>query len=97
MAKLLWHWKARRTVTWLRVFAMGVLPEYRLRGVDALFYYETAQAALAKGIRYAEMSWILESNDMMNRGIQMMGGQVYKTYRFYEKTLQPKQTGGSHE
>ncbi|MGD2158904.1 MAG: hypothetical protein PVG14_14175 [Anaerolineales bacterium] len=95
MAKLLWHWKARRTVTWLRVFAMGVLPEYRLRGVDALFYYETAQAALAKGIRHAEMSWILENNDMMNRGIQMMGGQVYKTYRFYEKALQPTQTGSS--
>jgi len=91
--KLLWYWKVRRSVTWLRVFAMGVLPEYRHRGIDALFYYETAKAALAKGIRHAEMSWILENNHMMNRGIQMMGGQVYKTYRFYEKALSPPQVG----
>jgi hypothetical protein len=91
--KLLWYWKVRRTVTWLRVFAMGVLPEYRCRGIDALFYYETAKAALNKGIRHAEMSWILENNHMMNRGIQMMGGQVYKTYRFYEKALSPSRAG----
>jgi hypothetical protein len=33
------------------------------------------------------MSWILENNDMMNRAIRLFGGEVYKTYRVYEKRL----------
>jgi len=87
MAKLAWHWKVRRQVTWARVLILGVLPEHRARGVDALFYYETAQAALKKGIPHAEMSWILENNDSISRPIRVMGGEIYKTYRFYEKPL----------
>jgi GNAT superfamily N-acetyltransferase len=85
MVKLAWHWKVKREVTWARVLILGVLPEYRARGVDALFYYETAQAALKKGIQHAEMSWILENNDAISRPIRVMGGEVYKTYRFYDK------------
>jgi GNAT superfamily N-acetyltransferase len=85
MAKLAWHWKVRGKVDWLRVFALGVLPEYRGSGVDALMYVETARAAVRRGYKWAEMSWILEDNEMMNRSIQMMGGEIYKTYRMYEK------------
>ena len=87
LAKLAWHWKVRRRVTWVRVFALGVIPEYRKLGIDALFYYRTAQAAKKKGIIMGEMSWILDNNDKMNRPIVAMGGKVYKTYRFYEKAL----------
>ena len=87
MAKLAWYWKVRKKVSWIRVFAMGVIPDYRVRGIDALFYYESAKAAIEKGIDLAEMSWILESNDKMNEIIRSLGGEVYKTYRFYEKEL----------
>jgi GNAT superfamily N-acetyltransferase len=85
MLKLLWHWKVRRRMDWLRVFALGVLPEFRGTGVDAMMYLETAERAAPKGYRWAEMSWILETNMMMNRAIRMLGGEVYKTYRVYEK------------
>jgi GNAT superfamily N-acetyltransferase len=87
MAKLVWQWKIRRKVSWIRAFAMGVIPEYRKLGIDALFYFMTAQAALKKGIKMVEMSWILDNNDLMNRPIIAMGGEVYKTYRYYEKDL----------
>lgn len=87
MAQLVWHWKVRRRVNWARVLILGVLPEYRARGVDALFYFESAIAALKKGILHAEMSWILENNDAISRPIRVMGGEIYKTYRFYEKKL----------
>lgn len=87
MLKLLWHWKVGGRLDWIRVFALGVLPEFRGTGVDALMYMETAKNAIPKGFKFAEMSWILESNDMMNRAIQMLGGEVYKTYRMYEKDL----------
>jgi GNAT superfamily N-acetyltransferase len=87
MAQLVWHWKVKRAVTWARVLILGVLPEYRARGVDALFYYESAIEALKKGILHAEMSWILENNDAISRPIRVMGGEIYKTYRLYEKKL----------
>ena len=87
MLKLAWHWKVRRRVNWLRVFALGVLPDYRGMGVDGLMYRETAKNAIPKGYTFAEMSWILENNEMMNRAIRSIGGKVYKTYRLYEKPL----------
>jgi GNAT superfamily N-acetyltransferase len=87
MAQLLWNWKVRRRVEWLRVVALGVLPQYRAKGVDALMYLETARRARPKGYKWAEMSWILETNDMMNRSIRMLGGEIYKTYRMYGKSV----------
>jgi GNAT superfamily N-acetyltransferase len=84
LIKFLW---LRRKIDTFRLMIMGVLPEYRALGIDALFYVETARAAFAKGYDYCEMSWILESNDMMNRIIERLGGHIYKTYRIYEKPL----------
>jgi hypothetical protein len=71
----------------VRVVALGVLEPYRGRGIDALLMYETALAGLRKGYKWAEMGWILATNDMMNRGAEMLGCQVYKTYRIYQKPL----------
>lgn len=70
-----------------RVMALGVIERYRGRGVDALMYYETARAALERDYQRLEASWILESNDMMNRPIRLLGAEVYKKYRIYEKDL----------
>jgi GNAT superfamily N-acetyltransferase len=87
MLKLVWNWKVLKKVTWVRVLVLGVIPEYRKLGIDALFYHYSAQAAMKKGMKMGEMSWILDNNDKMNRPIIAMGGEVYKTYRFYEKAL----------
>ena len=84
LGKFLWH---RRKIDGIRTLIMGVVPEYRALGIDAAFYVETARAAFAKGYQRCEMSWILESNDMMNRILDRLGGNIYKTYRIYEKPL----------
>lgn len=91
MLKLLWHWKVRSKVDTLRMFALGVLPEYHLTGIDALFYYETAKVGVAKGMRRAEFSWALETNTMINPILKMMGGTIYKTWRIYERALTDQQ------
>ncbi|OQY26245.1 MAG: hypothetical protein B6I34_00025 [Anaerolineaceae bacterium 4572_32.1] len=87
LLKFLWHYKIRSCIDGIRVLILGVLEPYRGKGIDALLYYETALAALPKGYKNAEMSWILETNDPMNRAIKFLGGEVYKTYRIYEKPL----------
>jgi GNAT superfamily N-acetyltransferase len=87
MAKLLWHWKVRGGIKWMRAYALGVMPEYRGLGVDALMYLETAKNAYRRGYTYAEGSWILENNMMTNRAVQLIGGKIYRTHRVYEKKL----------
>ncbi|MCS7221131.1 MAG: GNAT family N-acetyltransferase [Anaerolineae bacterium] len=87
LLKFFWHWKMRRRVTLIRVIAMGVIEPYRTRGVDAVMYYEMGKAALERGYKEVEMSWILESNTVTNNTIKALGGRHYKTYRIYEKTL----------
>jgi GNAT superfamily N-acetyltransferase len=77
----------KRSADGLRVLVLGVIDKYRKRGIDALLYYETAKAAAAQGYKWAEASWILESNEMMNRSLAMLGARIYRTYRIYEKTL----------
>jgi hypothetical protein len=78
---------ARRKINAFRLMIMGVEPQYRALGIDALFYVDTARSAFAKGYQRCEMSWILESNEMMNRIIERLGGKIYKTYRLYERPV----------
>lgn len=88
LLKLVWHWKIRRRVSSVRCALLGILEEYRGTGIDGLMYYEMIKGGLPNGYMNIEMSWILETNDMMNRGIQgVLGGDIYKTYRVFRKTL----------
>lgn len=79
--KFLWY---RRKINGLRVMIMGVLEEHRLKGIEALFYVEATRRAKEMGIEWGEMSWILEDNYKVRRGIETMGGWVYRTYRLYD-------------
>lgn len=76
--------RQRKKIKWARVITLGVLPEYRNKGLDALLCYELLKAAQSKGILYGEGSWILEDNMMMNRAIQNVLGEVYKHYLVFE-------------
>ncbi|HWF44503.1 MAG TPA: GNAT family N-acetyltransferase [Candidatus Kapabacteria bacterium] len=77
----------KKAIDTLRIIVLGVLREYRGRGVDALLYWETMERALKKGYQYGEASWVEEDNAPMNRAAQMMNGVKYKTYRIYKKNL----------
>ena len=86
MIKLLWHWKVRRSVNTIRGYAGGVLEPYRARGVEALLFTRMAEATLQR-YQWAEIGWVLESNVMMRRTAEMLGGEIHRTYRIYEKQL----------
>lgn len=74
----------KKQINWMRIILLGILPEYRRKGVDALLYHTLFQNAKTMNIENAEASWILENNEMMNRALQTMGGEVYKEYQVYE-------------
>ncbi|MCK6527100.1 N-acetyltransferase [Myxococcota bacterium] len=78
--RLLWH---LRRIDRLRLIALGIRHGYRRRGIESVFYLETFAAARRLGYRGGEIGWTLESNDLINRAIEMMGGRKTKTYRAY--------------
>jgi len=87
MLKLIWQWKVLGKVKSLRVFLLGVVQDHRAAGLDTLMFVEMFDAAKKKGYELAEFSWILETNDMMNRAIELVGAELYKVHRVYEKPL----------
>lgn len=80
-------WWCSRKIDCVRILVMGVVPKYQRRGIDALFYIKTFDAGAARGVKWGEMSWILEDNEMMKRALETMGAKVYKTYRIYEMRI----------
>ena len=77
----------KKKVTILRILLLGVLPEYRKMGIEAVFYANIIRYAQANNIEFGEGSWVLEDNEMMNKGMQNLNGEIYKTYRIYEKRI----------
>jgi hypothetical protein len=56
-------------------------------GIEAVLYGNIIKEYRRKGLEYAEASWTLENNDMVNRAIEAIGGDPYKKYRIYEKAI----------
>lgn len=84
--RILWAVR-RRKIRRLRVLLLGILPEYRGRGVDALLWNWIWTHGLDLGFRWGEASWILEDNAPMCNAAERMGFTHYKTYRLYERPL----------
>ncbi len=77
----------KRNIDRVRVFALGVKPEYQHTGIAARFYVRHIETAAEVGVSGGETGWILETNEPMNRAMEGMGGKVVKKYRLYEKEL----------
>ena len=79
--------RERRWISTVRVFALGVKPEYQHTGVAAALYVEHFEMAEKTPQTGGEMGWILESNEAMNRAMEGMGGWLVKRYRVYQRPL----------
>jgi hypothetical protein len=88
--KLLWRLKVSFPRTG-RVPLMGVRRCFHnslLGAALALNLIDAVRSAGAKkGMKEAELSWILEDNAGMRNILESIGGVAYKRYRFYEKKL----------
>ncbi len=70
----------------MRLVAMGILPEFQGRGLDALLYAETFLRGQHK-YKAGEFGWTLERNDAINNAMKALGAQQYKRYRIFEKRI----------
>ena len=85
--KLLWHTKVSNKIDGIRVITMGVVPEFRKRGLDSILYVDIYNRGIERGYKWAELSWILETNELMRSAIEQMGADLYKRYRIVEMPL----------
>ncbi|MFH1373635.1 MAG: N-acetyltransferase [bacterium] len=87
LPKLLWHTKIKNKVDGCRIIMLGILPQFRKRGIDSMLYVRSYQRGVERGYTWAELSWILETNDLMRRGVEQLGARLYKRYRIVEMPL----------
>lgn len=66
---------------------MGVLDQYRRRGIDALLYMQAIKAVYEKGYAWLEGSVTSEFNPMVNLIARRLGAERYKVYRIYRKAI----------
>jgi GNAT superfamily N-acetyltransferase len=71
----------------MRVPILGLMPEYRNRGLDLVLMHEIYERGMAKGYKRAELSWVLEDNQAINHAFEVGGAKLYKTYRIYQKEI----------
>jgi len=86
LPRLIWALK-REKIRRARIPLLGVIPEYRGRGLDAVLYHWIWTKAAEHGMYWGEAGWILEDNPAMKAGLEKMNFTVYKTYRLYDRAL----------
>jgi len=79
-------WGLRKTDRFRHIL-MGVLEEYRNRGIEIAFYTNIVENARKHGYREVEMSNIVETNYSMRNSLKHFPVRIYKTYRIYEKEI----------
>jgi GNAT superfamily N-acetyltransferase len=88
-----WYFLRRnRIADRVRIGFLGVKPEHQHTGVAASLYIEHFNTAERAHQDRGEASWILETNEAMNRGLEAMSAEIVKKYRVYELSLD----GGDH-
>ncbi len=71
----------------IRTIVMGVLPEYRGRHIDDVFYLKTIETGVGMGFNASDCSLIVETNRRMIGAISALKAENYKTYRIFEKNI----------
>jgi GNAT superfamily N-acetyltransferase len=84
--------RARKSIDGLRVFALGVKPEYQHTGVAAALYRDVWDSVFRRNVIRVETGWILEVNEPMNRAMEALTGKIVKRYRVYERLIEPSAT-----
>ncbi len=84
LIRLNWHMGRIRTACGKM---LGILPEYRIRGLEILLALELGRHILRKGYERVDISLLQEKNTLINRFIQRVGAKPYLVYRVYEKPL----------
>ena len=74
----------RQAITKMRFISANVLPEYQSWGIGLALVARLVPDILKWGIKEAEFSWVLESNDLSYKTLKKGGAKITKRYRIYD-------------
>jgi GNAT superfamily N-acetyltransferase len=84
LAKLLYYKGKLKTA---RLIALGVIPKFRRHGIAEMLVLRIIEEGMLKRGITGELSLTLENNHMINRFLEAIGAEKYKTYRIYRRGL----------
>ena len=70
-----------------RLIALGVIEKYRRAGIAEMLVLRVIEETMVKRGITGELSMTLEDNFMINRFLEAIGAQRYKTWRIYCKSI----------
>jgi GNAT superfamily N-acetyltransferase len=70
-----------------RLIALGVIEKYRRAGIAEMLVLRVMEETMVKRGITGELSMTLEDNFMINRFLEAIGAERYKTYRIFKRTL----------
>jgi GNAT superfamily N-acetyltransferase len=79
--------RARKRTQQLNLLLGGIKEAYRGKGLDVLMGMKILEAARKRGMRYMDSHLELETNTLVRREMERMGGEVYKRFRIFTKAL----------
>lgn len=82
-----WILQAMRRSKKLDLYLGAIKQEYRGRGVDVLIGYRMMDSALNAGFEIMDSHHEMETNVKIRAEMERAGGQVYKRYRIFQKSL----------
>jgi len=69
------------------LIALGVVEKYRRAGTAEMLVLRVIEETMVKLGMTGELSMTLEDNFMINRFLEAIGAQRYKTYRIYSNSI----------
>lgn len=79
--KFLWY---KRKINNSRILILGVLDEYRNKGIDIILYKKIKENLATMDIYVGEACYVMENNMKMNSIMEKIGGTRVKKYRIYK-------------
>ena len=70
-----------------RLIALGVLEKHRRAGIAEMLVLRVIEETMIKRGITGELSMTLEDNYMINRFLEAIGAERYKTYRIYTRSF----------
>jgi len=81
---MLWKLKMKK-LTRARILLLGILPEWRGKGIDSALYHWIWTKTGERGISWGEASWLLEDNAGIIQGLSKAGFTPYQTFRILDR------------
>ena len=71
----------------VRLLLFGIVEKYRKIGLDSILFVDSFKIAQPYGLEKCEVSWLLETNDLVIKHGEAMGAKEYRRWRLYDCIL----------